>query len=167
MSEQGKENHAKEKSDASAVLKFNSACLADVPLELQPQTTHAVIELKGKLSGLDAERSQAVVRISLNGTDGKTNPGEHDLYLDSKGQPKPQSVCFPTATQMVMLNGKEPSSINIKSNYPLDVVSGRGNHLTIELIPMPQGKAMKLEDAELSVRQLSWPDLGRGKVVVY
>lgn len=169
MNEQSKESHAKEKSGANAVedLKFNSACLADIPLELQPQTTHAVIELKGKLSGLDAERSQAVVRISLNGTNAKTNPAEHDLYFDSKGQPKPQSVCFPTATQMIMLNGKESSSINIKSNYPVDVVSGRGDHLTIEVIPLPQGKAIKLEDAELSVRQLSWPDLGRGKVVVY
>lgn len=169
MSEQGKESHASEKSSVNTdeYLKFNSACLADVPLQLQPQTTHAVVELTGKLSELEAERSQAVVRISLNGTNGKPNPSEHDLYFDSKGQPKPQSVCFPTATQMVMLNGKEPTSINIKSNYPVDVVSGRGDHLTIELIPMPQGKAMKLENAELSVRQLSWPDLGRGKVVVY
>ncbi len=159
-----------DKSRQTGYIQFHSNAFLDVQINAQKSATHAVIELKGKADYKDAQGAQLVVRASLNGPDGasdKNANAEKDLYFDSKGQPKPQSVCFPHATQLIALNGKEPSNINIKAVYPLDVVSGSADHLTIELMPLPEGKEIKLQDAELTVRQLSWPDLGRGQAFVY
>ncbi|HNB21104.1 MAG TPA: hypothetical protein PKZ32_01720 [Candidatus Melainabacteria bacterium] len=142
-------------------LKLEKSCYADVALNAEKQATHAIIELKGRLAA--ESTAQAVIRVSLSG---KENGSSGDLYLDSKGQPKPLSICFPSATQMVVLDGKQASAIGIKVVYPLDIVRGRADHLTVELMPLPAGKAVKLEDLNLSVRQVNWPDLSRGRVTV-
>lgn len=169
LTEQDRKNHVFEKYDHDSVenFKFNTNCYADVQLDMNNRATHAVIEMAGRLTGEGADRGQAAVRISLNGKKIEGVNGERDRLFDSKGQPKPQAVCFPEATQMIELNGDEPSPIKIKAVYPLDIVSGRADHLTIELMPIPAGKTIRLENAELSVRQIIWPDLGRGRVLVY
>jgi len=169
LTDQDRKNHVFEKYDHDSVenFKFNTNCYADVQLDTEKRATHTVIEMAGRLIGEGAGRGQAAVRISLNGKKNEVLNGERDLLFDSKGQPKPQAVCLPEATQMIELNGDEPSPIQIKAVYPLDIVSGRADHLTIELMPLPPGKTIRLENAELSFRQLVWPELGSGRVLVY
>lgn len=169
LTDQDRKNHVFEMYDHNQVenFKFNTNCYADIPLNAKKEATHAVIEMAGRIIGEEAGRAQAAVRITLSGKENSGTNGERDLYFDSKGQPKAKSVLFPAAAQMIMLNGNEASPISIKAVYPLDIVSGGADHLIIEVMPLPQGKTIRLEDAELSIRQIIWPELGRGRVLVY
>lgn len=144
-------------------LTLNTACHADYLLLPQKAATHLLVEFKGK--GQSAEdRKQAVIAVRL---DGSTTSGEGSMDFDCKGQLKPETLRFPGAAQVVTFNKGQDSEFQIKAIYPLNAVRGRGHHLTMEFLPIPEGTTFTLKEAELTVKELSWPDLGQKSVVVY
>lgn len=157
----------------TANISFDQSCRAKYALNTSPKTTHVLVELKGKARLLAGDPKQAVVRINLHGTeiqnDAATKYGaknSQDFY-DCKGQPKPESMCLPEAMQLLTLNQDKSVEVKVRAIYPLNVVRYRGDHLTIELMPLPAGTPVTLEQAELSVQEIAWPDLGRVPTAVY
>ncbi len=149
-------------------LSFNTACRTDYQLNAHKEATHVIVELRGKARAEDGDHKQAIVAIVLEGANSvRRDDTKSGADLDSKGQPKPESIRFPNAVQMLALNHDKSSDFTIKTIYPLDAVRGRGDRLTVEVLPVPEGTRVKLEEAELSVREIAWPDLGRGTVEIY
>lgn len=158
---------------SSPNISFDQSCRAEYPLNTSPKTTHVLVEFKGKARLLAGDPKQAVVRINLHGSESKKDAAtkygaknSQDFY-DCKGQPKPVSIGFPEAMQLLTLNKDKSVEVKVKAMYPLNVVRYRGDHLTIELLPLPSGTPATLEEAELSVREIAWPDLGRDPTAVY
>ncbi len=155
--------------ESSGNFSIGQSCRANYQLNAGQQATHILVELKGKARLQVGEGKQAVVRISLCGP--KDENGAATKYAvsdyDCKGQLKPASICLPSALQMLTLNAANTTPISVKAVYPLNVVRGRGDHLSVELMPVPSGTTVTLEDAELSVREIVWPDLGRGTMLIY
>ncbi|MCC7530441.1 MAG: hypothetical protein IT342_18090 [Candidatus Melainabacteria bacterium] len=150
-------------------LLIGQSCRANYQLNTGQKATHIVVELRGKARLQVGEGRQAVVRISLSGPEdanGTTTKYSASDY-DCKGQPKPTSICLPSALQMLTLNAANTTPISLKAVYPLNVVRGRGDHLSVEIMPVPSGTPVKIEEAELTVREITWPDLGRGTIFVY
>lgn len=145
-------------------LTFNTACHCDYLLKPQEGATHVLAEFKGKGQAVSGDRQQAVVSVRL---DGITTSGDNPDYYDCKGQPKPETLRLPGTAQVVTFNKGKDTEFLVKALYPINAVRGRGHHLTIELLPIPEGTALTLKEAELSVKELSWPDLGQQSVFVY
>ncbi len=155
-------------------ISFDQSCRANYPLNANQQATHVLVELTGKARLLAGMQKQAVVRISLHSPENELGTAikygakaSPDSYYDCKGQPKPESICLPGAMQMLTLSSEKATDIKLRAIYPLDVVRYRGDHLTIELMPVPAGTPVRLEQAELRLREIAGPDLGRGTIAVY
>lgn len=151
-------------ADKKAFLTLNTACHADYLLMPQKATTHVLVELKGKGQAVDGDRKQAVIAVRLNGT---STYGDGLIYFDCKGQLKPETLRFPGSAQVVTFKKGEDSEFQINAVYPINAVRGRGHHLTMEVLPVSEGTALTIKEAELSVKELSWPDLGQKSVFVY
>jgi hypothetical protein len=148
---------------------IGQSCRANYQLNLDQQATHVIVELKGKGRLQVGEGRQAVVKISLSGPGDENGTARRYCAsnYDCKGQLKPTSICLPNALQMLTLNAGKTTPISLKAIYPLNVVRGRGHHLTVEIMPVPSGTSVLIEEAELSVKEIAWPDLGRGTIIVY
>ncbi len=161
--------HSEGQNEGTITIKTNSR--AEYLLNAQPRSTHLNVELSGKAGTANGDRKQAIVSIRLGGpqvSQATLSEHPHDsLYYDCLGQPKIESISYPNATQMLNLTQKERAPLEIKTIFPLDVVRGKGDHLTVEIMPLADGTELRLEDAELNVREVEWPDLDHGEAFVY
>ena len=164
-------NEVVETQASKGSITIDTTSRGEYELNLQPQSTHLIVELKGQARSGQGDRKQAVIAVRLGGPQVSSAVMEANyrkpLYFDCLGTPKVESLSYPNATQMLMLSEKEAVPLKIKTVYPLDVIRGRGNHLTVEIMPLPDGTPVKLEEAELSVREVEWPDLDHGEVFIY